>query len=207
MQSSKTQTGHSSKVKNPHEAILDIGHDVGKTALDSAKGIGAGVMDSFFGGDDDFDLWEQELQGSAHSPDKKHEEPKPKAAKNELFHFAKHHETVEVQQEIKQLLEIIHEEIKALERQNEAFLSDVKDIEAAAISELPETPGIYHVRFFETLLSIVRALRMKVGESTTWLDAMVSKKKKRGSLFASRSKDQGTQYSLSQEMQVTRSVQ
>jgi len=36
---------------------------------------------------------------------------------------------------------------------------------------------------------------------------MVSKKKKRGSLFAVRSKKAGTQYSMSQELSNARSVQ
>ncbi|MFN3393664.1 MAG: DUF5660 family protein, partial [Candidatus Thermochlorobacter sp.] len=34
--------------------------------------------------------------------------------------------------------------------------------------------------FLEVVLNILRALRAKVGESKTWLQAMMSKKKKRG---------------------------
>lgn len=204
MQQTKSHTSSKPKAKNPFEAISDIGHGVQKGTADSVKSIGAGVMDSFF--DADFDEWENELAQPAHTPEKKPEAPKQKV-RHEVFSFNEHHEKVDVQNQIKQLLEVIHQEVKALEQQNNALVADVKDIEIAAINELPEDPGVYHVRFFETLLSIVRSLREKVGESATWLEAMMSKKKKRGSLFASRSKNQGTQYSLSQELQVTRSVQ
>lgn len=208
MQATKHQPSSKPKTKNPFEAFTDIGRGVQNNALDSVKSIGGGVMDSFLGGnDDDFDLWENELREPAHAPEKKQEDPKPAKARHEVFNFAEHHEKVDVQNQIKQLLETIHHEIKALEQQNNALLADVKDIENAAISELPEDPGVYHVHFFEMLLSIVRSLREKVGDSASWLEAMMSKKKKRGSLFASRSKNQGTQYSLSQELQVTRSVQ
>lgn len=210
MQTSKTAPVSKRSTKNPFEAVSEIGHGVGKATADTAKTIGSGVLDSFLGDfGDDFDLWENELAESApkHAPEKHKEAPKPTREHRPVFNFAEHHETVEVQKQIQELLQIIHNEIKVLEQQNNALLSDVKDIENAALSELPETPGVYHVRFFETLLSIVRSLREKVGESATWLEAMMSKKKKRGSLFSSRSKDQGTQYSLSQEIQVTRSVQ
>lgn len=210
MQSTKAPPTSKTKLKNPFEALTSIGQGVQKGALDSARGIGGGVMDSFLGGayDDDFDLWDEEMSPHLRNPEKKHEAaPKPKKEHKEVFKFAEHHEKVEVQKQIKELLTAIHQEIKALESQGNALLADVKDIESAAINELPEDPGIYHVRFFEVLLSIVRSLREKVGESATWLEAMMSKKKKRGSLFAARSKNQGTQYSLSQELQVTRSVQ
>lgn len=208
MQATKVQTSSKPKVKNPFEAFTDIGQGVQMGVLDSVKGIGGGVVDSFFGGEDDFDSWENELhEPVSHAPEKNRHEPKPAKARHEVFSFNEHHEKVDVQNQIKQLLETIHHEIKALEQQNNSLLADVKDIENAAINELPEDPGIYHVRFFEVLLSVVRSLREKVGDSTTWLEAMMSKKKKRGSLFANRTKSQGTQYSLSQELTITRSVQ
>jgi hypothetical protein len=72
---------------------------------------------------------------------------------------------------------------------------------------LPEKPGIYHVRFLEIIVNVLRALRAKINESSTWMQALTSKKKKRGSLFAVRAKKKGTQYSLSQELSSARSVQ
>ena len=211
MQPTKTTVQNKPKLKtnaNPLEAFRDVGRGVQHGAADSIKSIGGGVMDSFFGShDDDFDMWEEELQKPAKAPEKAHEAPKPKKEHKPVFNYNEHHEKVDVQNQIRELLQVIRDEIKTLEQQNSALIADVKDIQNAAVQELPDEPGVYHVRFFETLLSIVRSLREKVGESATWLEAMMSKKKKRGSLFASRSKNMGTQYSLSQEHQVTRSVQ
>ena len=48
---------------------------------------------------------------------------------------------------------------------------------------------------------------MKTGESRTWMQALMSKKAKRGSAFAARSKKQGTAYSMSQELSNSRNVQ
>ena len=105
------------------------------------------------------------------------------------------------------MTELIRKEIGFLKKENSALASEVKDVEKLTVSELPEKPGIYHVRFLEIVLNVIKHLRAKVGESKTWLEALVSKKKKRGSLFAARSKKQGTQYSLSQELTSARSVQ
>jgi hypothetical protein len=211
MQSTKSQTHNKPNTKtnaNPLEAFRDLGRGLQNSTVDGVKGIGGGVMDAFFGAQDDIDMWEDELNTPKKAPEKVQEAPKPKKKEHKsVFKYAEHHEKVDVQNEIKQLLQVIREEIKVLERQNSALLADVQDIQNAAINELPEDPGVYHVRFFEILLSVIRSLREKVGESSTWLEAMMSKKKKRGSLFAARSKAQGTQYSLSQEHQVSRSVQ
>jgi hypothetical protein len=69
-----------------------------------------------------------------------------------------------------------------------------------------EKKGVYYVRFMELMMELVRTLAAQVSESNTWLEAMISKKKRRGSLFAARSKNQGTQYSMSQELSIARST-
>ena len=102
---------------------------------------------------------------------------------------------------------MIKREIDFLKKDNSGLMNEVKDVEKLTLNSLPEKPGIYHIRFLEIVLNLVRHLRAKVGESRTWMEALVSKKKKRGSLFAARSKKSGTQYSLSQELQNARSVQ
>jgi len=83
---------------------------------------------------------------------------------------------------------------------------EVVEVEKHAIQSLPEKPGVYHVRFLELLSSFLQGLTTKVSEAKNWMAAMHTKKAKRGSLFAVRSKKQGTQYSLSQELQSARSV-
>jgi len=112
-----------------------------------------------------------------------------------------------VKQEIKSLVEQIRKEIQYIKKADASLMNEVKDIEKIAIDSLPEKPGIYHVRFLEIVLRALRLMREKIGESNTWMQALMSKKKKRGSLFAANSKKKGTQYSQSQELSASRNVQ
>lgn len=133
---------------------------------------------------------------------------KPLQRKKEtIFNFKEHYERENVQREIHQLMQQIKQEIEAVKKGGSDLVQEVKEVEKMTIEALPAKAGIYHVRFLEIVLSLIRSVREKIGDSKTWLEAMISKKKKRGSLFAVRSKKMGTQYSLSQELQSARSVQ
>lgn len=131
----------------------------------------------------------------------------PARRESSLFSYNEYHEKEIVRNQISELTEQIKREIVSLKSAESSLARDVADLEKHVINPLPEKPGVYHIRFLELVLSMVRTVRMKIGESKTWLEAMVSKKKKRGSAFAARSKKMGTQYSLSQELQNSRSVQ
>ncbi len=135
------------------------------------------------------------------------QELKPRKKESNLFHFREYHEKEVVTQEIQELISQIKQEMEMIKKSDASILQQVQDIQKLPIETLPEKQGVYHVRFLELVLSILRTLRQKIGESGTWLAAMISKKKKRGSLFMARSKRMGTQYSLSQELQSARSIQ
>ncbi len=124
-----------------------------------------------------------------------------------LFSYQEYYERELVKKQIKELVEKIRKEIELIKKADKTLLNQVSEIEHIAVEQLPQKPGIYHVRFLEIVLRILQSLRQKIGESKTWLSAMVSRKKKRGSLFLALSKKKGTQYSLSQELQTARSVQ
>jgi hypothetical protein len=124
-----------------------------------------------------------------------------------LFSYQEYYERELVKKQIKELVEQIRKEIELIKKADKTLLNQVSEIEHIAVEQLPEKPGIYHVRFLEIVLRILQSLRQKIGESKTWLSAMISRKKKRGSLFLALSKKKGTQYSLSQELQTARSVQ
>ena len=163
----------------------------------------SGILDQFFGNyDTDFPRedtfgWPKE---SAKTPGKSRQE-------FTVFNYQNYYEKEIVRKEIKQLSEQITKEIEMIKKADASLINDVKDVENLTINGLPEKPGIYHIRFLELVLNILRTLRAKVGESKTWLQALMSKKKKRGSAFVVRSKKQGTQYSMSQELSNSRSVQ
>ncbi len=163
------------------------------------------IFDQFFGNySSDYSANEQ-----SGFPESLEAKPKKPAQRKEfsLFSYQEYYERELVKKQIKELTEQVKKEIDLLKKAQSSFLSEVKDIEKISLEQLPEKPGVYHLRFLEIVLSLLRSLRAKIGESKTWMSAMVSKRKKRGSLFAALSKKKGTQYSLSQELQTARSIQ
>ncbi|OGK08362.1 hypothetical protein A2767_04895 [Candidatus Roizmanbacteria bacterium RIFCSPHIGHO2_01_FULL_35_10] len=162
----------------------------------------SGLLDQFFGNNQD----------SSHDGEFNWMGENKKPAKQQrkefsIFNYQHYYEKEVVKKEIRQLTEKIQEQIEMIKRADSSLMQEVKDIQNMTLESLPESPGIYHIRFFEIILGILKTIRAKIGESRTWLQAMVSKKKKRGSLFAVRSKKAGTQYSMSQELSNARSVQ
>lgn len=182
--------------KSTLEVLDELKSSTAKNISSEFKKISGGVLDELIGGREYPERYPQEQ-----------EQPKPQKKEVKLFNYTEYRENEIVTVQIKELIKQIKQEIEALKSKEEAFLSEVKDIEKITIETMPEKVGIYHVGFLELVLSILRTLREKISDSGTWLAAMMSKKKKRGSLFAVRSKKLGTQYSLSQELQTARSVQ
>jgi hypothetical protein len=206
--SPKTQSG-GAKNFNPLEALKELGSDVVKNATAETSRMSAGVMDEFFNGyeddfEDDFEFLGNPKE-QAHAKIGQAQESKPATR---LFNYSEYHERVIVSQEMKELTDVISKEIKMLKSAGAALMSEVKDVENATLNYHPgEKAGIYDIRFMEILRELLQVVRLKLQESNTWLQALQSKRKKRGSAFAARSKSQGTQYSLSQELSNARSVQ
>lgn len=183
----KKQVGYKQKQQNLPETLKEPSSSMDVNQIDRKP---ANIIEAFLG-----------KSAQEKAPSKK------RRKEGSFFSYQEHYEGVVVKDEIQKLIEQIREEIKLIKKADKTFLNQVKDIEKITIDSLPEKPGIYHVRFLETVLGMLRALRLKVGESKTWLDALKSKKAKRGSAFLVRSKKKGTQYSLSNELSSARSVQ
>ncbi len=176
---------------NPLESLKNFGNPP----------AGSKNMDQFFGDYDDYENWGE----FGYKPEAK--KPARKKVEFKVFNYQEYYENQKIRQEIKQLTELIKREVEMLKRADKALTAEVKDIQKLTVESLPTKPGIYHIRFLEIVLSILKTIRAKVSESATWLEAMKSKKKKRGSLFVNLSKKKGTQYSLSGELSTSRSVQ
>lgn len=203
-QNSKNKTTQGQK-DNTLETIKDFGSSMTKNTANEFKKIGSGVFDQFFGSHDaDYD---DSFENPIESWGKEAKQPSKHKQEFKLFNYTEYYEKELVKRQIKELTEQIIKEIELIKKADASLLNEIKDVEAISINALPEKPGIYHIRFLEIVLSILRTLRAKIGESKTWMQALISKKKKRGSLFMARSKKQGTQYSLSQELSTARSVQ
>ena len=193
----------SSHIVDPMESLRELSSSMGKNTVEALQSMGAGMID--------------QLMGVAHEAPEKTEDRIQKTEEKDvkkklqkeanLFNYTSHHENVIVRDQIKNLIEQIRQEVQYIKKADASLLNEVRDIEKFTMDTLSEKPGIYHVKFLEIVLQILRTVRMKVGESRTWMQALMSKKAKRGSAFASRSKKQGTAYSMSQELSNSRSVQ
>lgn len=182
-------------------SLSGFGSSLVKNVGQSFADIGNGIFDQFTGNYPQERGYDQEGPFRREAP-----QPPVKLDNKNLFNFRQIEEERQMS-EIKELIKQIKQEVELFKRQDSSLLSEVKDIEKLTIETMPNKPGVYHVRFLEVVLKMLQALRSKIGESRTWLQALMSKKKKRGSLFASRSKEKGTQYSMSQELQASRNVQ
>lgn len=189
--------------KNPMESLADFPASAPKSTSDTFKDLGGGIVNQLFG------VQESTPNLSAEQLKKNTVEKTYRPFRKEftVFNYNKYYEQEVVKNQIKQLTEMIKKEIKMFKVANASMMEQVKDIENLSIAEVGEKIGVYHIRFMELVLSLLQTLRQKIGESRTWMTAMMSKKKKRGSAFAVNSKKKGTQYSLSQELSVTRQVQ
>lgn len=202
-----TKTNTRATTNNSIESLKDLGKSVAGNTVDSIKNLGTGMFDQIMGNFDDNEDNNNFNESLYNRPKAKESHPLPQRKEFTLFNYQEYYESQIVRNQIKELNELIRKEIAMLKKANDSLLNEVSDIENLAIGQMPDKPGIYHVRFLEIVLSILRSLRAKVGESRTWMQALMSKKKKRGSLFMVHSKKKGTQYSLSQELSTARSVQ
>jgi len=193
----------SAVANNTLETLKNLGSSTVQNTVDSFKKLGAGMFDQLIGANQNH---EDSQEGQTNQ---KKETKKSIGQRKEftVFNYQEYYEFKLVKDQIKMLTEAIKKEIDAIKLADRSMLAEITDIEKISINSLPEKPGVYHVRFLEIVLNLLRTLRLKIGESKTWLNALVSKKKKRGSLFAALSKKKGTQYSLSQELQSSRSIQ
>lgn len=170
----------------------------------------AGFLDQFFGFDNAESSGADEMQYENISPDKireRKEQKLPQRKEFTIFNSQDYKESHLIPKQVEKLSEDIRKEIVLIKKSNKSLIAEVVEIEKHTVQHLPKKSGIYHVRFLEAILSFLKILHAKVGEAKTWLSAMQTRKKKRGSLFAARSKQKGTQYSLSQELATARSVQ
>ena len=192
---------------NPIESLSDVSHSIGTNTIDSLANLGSGMLDQLLG------ITHAEESGEAQQEIRKQFEAQKNEAKKvvkkeaNLFNYQSHHENVIVRSEVNKLIEQIKQEVQYLKKADASLLNDVRDIEKFTMDTLSEKPGVYHIKFLEIVLRILQSVRMKVGEGRTWMQALMSKKKKRGSAFAARSKKQGTAYSMSQELSNSRNVQ
>lgn len=102
---------------------------------------------------------------------------------------------------------MLRKEIEKYEKAQHTMNENLEKIKKMLLLEQQQAKkGIYHITHAEVLVMMFRTFLANINESNTWLEALISRKKKRGSLFAVQSKKKGTQYSMSQELSIARST-
>ncbi len=97
-----------------------------------------------------------------------------------------------------------------------AIMEEIKNIAAAtpqlaeeleiANIQAPVNPGVYHLVFFEKILSFVQSFRKNITEASSWLHAVNGRAKKGGNVWGSNYKKGKGSYLLSAEHYVQRSA-
>ncbi len=199
---SKTKTDSLEK-----EKPLSISGGIKSVLKDSAHGTADAIADISRG------MFEQLLGSTAENKEYQDGQPGPEkpvqpAFRPEatLFSFRERKEEKEIE-ELKELIKMIEKEVKEIKRKSNQVLQNVQDIENTVINTHEKEPTLYIFRVLNTFLQILRSVNLNLPSSSTWMEAMQSKKAKRGSLFAARAKKQGTAYTQSQEISNARSVQ
>lgn len=188
--------------------IASLGRDTAQSTVDTFKDIGKGIFAELLGQYEKQETQEQQIERMIEAQEEQKEQEKnPKRLDGGTLFSQREVEDQKQVSEIKELLKAIKKEIDEIKKANEAMMAEVADIEKVTFENKEEKQSVYHLFILEVFLNILRGIRMKIGNSSTWMEAMMTKKAKRGSLFASRSKKQGTAYSMSQELSNARSIQ
>ncbi len=205
--------------KSIGEQLKEVGSGIVKDTTEEIKNMGSGFFQQLLGLDNkpaaktpESQLDQKKQQELQEQIEEKIEQTRSAKISSErknitIFSFTEYRENVLVKRRIEELIKEIRKEVEQFRQTTSAISTEIEEIAKATLSPLPEKVGVYHIRFLEFLLSLIRNLRAKTADSKTWLEALITRKKKRGSLFAALAKKKGTQYSLSEELKLTRSTQ
>lgn len=99
-----------------------------------------------------------------------------------------------VQEQIQRLMQELAVEVKRLETQTAELTADVKKV---TVETIPANAGMYHINFFDWVITTLRDLRKRVNESRLWLQMWAKKKEQKG--YWAMFKKHGTSFAMSDE--------
>lgn len=102
-----------------------------------------------------------------------------------------------VEAQVNKLLQELHAEVTKLEQQTAELTSEAKKI---TVETVPANAGLYHLNFFDWVISTLKDLRKRVNESRLWLNMWTQKKKQKG--YWAMSKKHGQKFQFSDERSV-----
>lgn len=180
--------------------------------LESLKDIGSGTVDSF-----SKQLFNLEPQASKHSTDFA---PGEDLSMSELF-SGKSEENRRLKAQISLERVLANEDSKLKEErmgqlrvQLQVLITEVVKLSNSANSlakeasiaafQVPVNPGIYHINFFESLISFLQSFRKKIEEAVIWLGATNKRAEKKN--YWSMYKKKGSSFLLSPDHYLQRSA-
>ncbi len=201
MQKNKTDSLEKEKPLSISGGLSAVVKDTTHGTADAISDIGKGIFEQLL--NISSEKQDNRMESEPEQANNKQPAFRPEAT---LFSFRERQDQKEIE-ELKKLIKIIEDEVKAIKRKSNQVLQNVHDIENSVINTHEKEPTLYIFRILNAFIEVLRSINLNLPSSSTWMEAMQSKKAKRGSLFASRAKKQGTQYSQSQELATSRSVQ
>lgn len=103
-------------------------------------------------------------------------------------------ETQETQKRMIELVMAIKQEVASVKKQTAALTGQVENI---TVEQVTKQPGLYHLNFFEWVVSMLRDLKRDIVKSRTWLGTFNARKKKKG--YWAMFKKHGTSFAMSDE--------
>lgn len=122
-------------------------------------------------------------------------EPKRIRKSEIIFNLTERREQARISNEIRELMKVVKQEVELLKAQDQGLINDLSKL---TLSELGAQPGIYHLRFLEFIIRLLRTIRKKVSEGRLWLQSTFQKKKAKK--FRGLAKSKGTKFSMSKEL-------
>ncbi len=102
--------------------------------------------------------------------------------------------------ELKIQLDVLIKEVYELSQTTQDLAEETK----IAVIQAPTEPGVYHVVFFEKLISFIKSFRKKIDEASVWLHATNKRAQKKN--YWSKYKKHGGKFLLSADHYLTRSA-
>ncbi|MCA9372271.1 hypothetical protein KC726_05245 [Candidatus Woesebacteria bacterium] len=193
--------------------LSSLGKDTVSAISDTLSDIGTGMFDQLIGNQSaghemtDLEKFEKEFLPEAESKKTSH---RINGERGNLFSYRMIEEDRQIEA-ISQRIGEIKQQTKAIRRADKQFMGEVNRIDKVVNQINPsEENNEYTIHFLDLIIDTLKHILKRVqdlGKSNTWMEAMMTKKSKRGSLFAARSKKKGTQYSMSKELSLTRQTQ
>lgn len=179
--------------QNPAEVVKDTVVSVAKTTTDEIGQIGSKAMEQILGTGQKTVSGEIKL-GQTVEMKANDEEMQVVATPNrietrELYN----REEIKTNQEIQMLLKNLKEEVIRLQETSDSMAKEATVVTIKGVV----SPGKYHINFLKWLITSIRDLRKKVGESRTWLNTFMAKKNKKN--FWDMSSKHGSSFSQSFE--------